>query len=314
MCKVSSVLKSLARDWSSEGKPERDMAYQPILRQVQKFVPVQGAGTQPSKICVPGAGVGRLACELSAKGYTVQGNEFSLYMLLASDFILNASVATPSKPLKLSPALLESRNVHVSVDPIHSITLPDVDPFAMVQQEQEQAKSTDASLPQPEFSMAAGEFVSIYSSPKERGQWDAVAACFFLDASPCIIKYIQVIHQMLKPGGVLIYFGPLLWHWSGPAMRPDDKTAEAYKGRFAYFDKHYMTSIDLCWEDVREVILNVGFEFEEEETGLRALYTADRRSMMNMNYRCASFVARKRASPVAAAGHATSGTSAVLNF
>lgn len=41
------------------------------------------------KILVPGAGLGRLAFEIAKLGYTCQGNEFSLFMLLASQFVLN---------------------------------------------------------------------------------------------------------------------------------------------------------------------------------------------------------------------------------
>ena len=40
-------------------------------------------------ILVPGAGLGRLAHEFAQRGYSCQGNEFSMYMLLASNFILN---------------------------------------------------------------------------------------------------------------------------------------------------------------------------------------------------------------------------------
>lgn len=55
--KVSSVLKSLARDWSSEGKTERDMVYEPILQAVQKYIPIKDEMTeQVPRICVPGAG------------------------------------------------------------------------------------------------------------------------------------------------------------------------------------------------------------------------------------------------------------------
>ena len=43
-------------------------------------------------ILVPGAGLGRLAFELAQRGYTCQGNEFSMFMLLASNFILNQYV------------------------------------------------------------------------------------------------------------------------------------------------------------------------------------------------------------------------------
>jgi carnosine N-methyltransferase len=310
MSKVSSVLKSLARDWSVEGKPERDMAYVPILQRVQTYLPPEKKG----RICVPGAGVGRLACELSAVGYAVQGNEFSLYMLLASDFILNGPLQ-PSTPLQISPYLLESRNVHAVNDPLRVVRIPDVDPYTMIMKSRRRDDAcgasssgatrtpavahninntpTEGATAPPDFSMAAGEFVSIYSTESQRGQWDAVVACFFLDASPSIVECLQVIYQMLSPGGYFFHFGPLLWHWSGPAMRPDDKSVHDYRQRYDYLDPKYLMSIDLSWEDVREIMSNMGFEIVESSTGHHALYTADRRSMMNLHYRCIQFVARK---------------------
>lgn len=298
MSKVSSVMKSLARDWSMDGKMERDMAYGPIKDSVKKYLPLQDetnaatasnntAAKYPFRLCVPGAGVGRLACELASLGYAVQGNEFSLYMLLASDFILNGGVASPEKPLRISPFLLESRNVHAASDPMRSIAIPDVDPYSLM---------SDRPLGEkpPEFSMAGGDFVSIYSAVREQCAWDGVLACFFLDTSPCVVEYLQVIYNMLRPGGYLFNFGPLLWHWSGPAMRPDDRTVEAYHERYSYLDKKYMESVDMSWEDVRQVMVNIGFEFVEERTGQSAMYTTDRLSMMHMNYRCVHFVARKK--------------------
>ena len=56
MSKVSSVLRSLARDWSADGEAERNMAYTPILRQVQKFLPIK-TGQPAPRICVPGSGM-----------------------------------------------------------------------------------------------------------------------------------------------------------------------------------------------------------------------------------------------------------------
>jgi len=40
-------------------------------------------------VLVPGAGLGRLAFEIACLGYTCEGNEFSLFMLFASNFVLN---------------------------------------------------------------------------------------------------------------------------------------------------------------------------------------------------------------------------------
>jgi hypothetical protein len=119
--KVSSVLKSLARDWTADGKGERDQAYEPILKAVVEYVPLGVVGDETPKVCVPGAGVGRLALELTALGYRVQGNEFSLFMLLASDFILNSGSYTPQKPMTISPWLLETRNMHNSTDAVRYV-------------------------------------------------------------------------------------------------------------------------------------------------------------------------------------------------
>ena len=41
------------------------------------------------RILVPGAGLGRLAFDLAQEGFSAEGAEFSYFMLLASDFILN---------------------------------------------------------------------------------------------------------------------------------------------------------------------------------------------------------------------------------
>lgn len=54
--KVSSVLKSLARDWSADGRAEREMAYTPMIRQIQHYLPVVEDGIFRPKICVPGSG------------------------------------------------------------------------------------------------------------------------------------------------------------------------------------------------------------------------------------------------------------------
>ena len=41
------------------------------------------------KVLCPGAGLGRLVLEIAGRGYAAQGNEFSYFMLLASNYLLN---------------------------------------------------------------------------------------------------------------------------------------------------------------------------------------------------------------------------------
>jgi len=43
----------------------------------------------PVKVLTPGAGLGRLSFEIAKKGYHCQGNEFSYFMLIPSNFFLN---------------------------------------------------------------------------------------------------------------------------------------------------------------------------------------------------------------------------------
>jgi carnosine N-methyltransferase len=290
--KVSSVLKSLARDWSKEGKQEREAAYLPIKTLVQKYLPNNTRSPTPPpppppRICVPGSGVGRLAFDLRERGYSVQGNDFSLYMLLGSDFILNnGGICNPERPLSISPWLLESRNRSSWKNELRTVHIPDVDPMALFLSQQD-----DSSI---DFSMAAGEFNAIYSHPKEHDQWDCVTSCFFLDACPNMIETLRVIYNMLRPGGFLIHLGPLLYHFSGPSLRPDDGTWQRYRDRYSHLDELYMTSIDLAYDDVREILVNIGFEILEEERDIECYYTADALSMMTTQYRCVSFVARKK--------------------
>lgn len=299
MSKVTSVLKSLARDWSVECSMERTTTYSRIIESVLKYIPICRVNTTtPSNICIPGAGVGRLMCEISALGYTVQGNEFSLYMLLASDFILNGPIQS-IRPIQISPWILESRNVHSFSDQTRLLNIPDVDASEFVFRGKQkhithskEFPNKQASAIEPDFSMAAGDFVSIYNTSEHQCKWDCVIACFFLDTSPCIIEYLQVCYRMLRPGGYLVSFGPLLWHWSGPVMV--ESNIEMYRNANKHLDPRYIHSIDFCWDDVKEILVNIGFVILECSTNNPALYTADCKSMMNTHYNCIHFVAIKQ--------------------
>lgn len=71
--------------------------------------------------------------------------------------------------------------------------------------------------------------------------WDCVATCFFIDTAHNIIEYVERLWRILKPGGVWINFGPLLYHF-------EDIPNEA--------------SFELSYADLRSVILSFGFQIE----------------------------------------------------
>ena len=109
MVKVRSTLKQCVRDWSSLGKSERDCCYAPLIASLQKYLPVSADNFGVQKVLVPGSGLGRLVFDLATMGYDTQGNEFSYFMLLMGDYIMNRS---PSKEcFTCHPWLGEANNM-----------------------------------------------------------------------------------------------------------------------------------------------------------------------------------------------------------
>ncbi|KAJ3086355.1 hypothetical protein HK102_013243, partial [Quaeritorhiza haematococci] len=90
MDKVRSTIRQFVRDWSEEGRWERDRTYGPICEVLERrFGRLSVADRGAIKVLVPGAGLGRLTYEIAKRGFSCQGNEFSFYMLLGSNYILN---------------------------------------------------------------------------------------------------------------------------------------------------------------------------------------------------------------------------------
>lgn len=145
-------------------------------------------------------------------------------MLVASNFILNINQEVDG--FEIQPYIHTFSNTFEEADPFEIYSIPDVNP-------------ADHIKPGHDFSMVAGEFVEVYKKQKE--EWDSVITCFFIDTANNIIEYIETIHNILKKGGVWINFGPLLYH---------------------YADMHDECSIELSWEEIRYIMVNMGFEIK----------------------------------------------------
>ena len=100
--------------------------------------------------------------------------------------------------------------------------------------------------------MAAGDFVQVYSAPDYVSSQDCVVTCFFLDCAHNIIQFVQTIHKVLKAGGTWLNIGPLLYHFSD--MKGED-------------------SIEPDYQTLRGIIIDLGFEFESEETNVPCTYS-----------------------------------------
>lgn len=253
MDKLKSTIKQFVRDWSEAGQAERDSCYQPIIQEIQRLFPQDQCDASTVSVLVPGAGLGRLAWEIARLGYICQGNEWSFYMLFSSNFVLNRCEKVNC--LTLYPWIHQFSNNKKKSDQTRAIHFPDVNPQSLP--------------PSSDFSMVAGDFVEVYT---EADSWDCVATCFFIDTAHNIIEYIETIWKILKPGGVWINLGPLLYHFENMANE---------------------LSVELSYEDIKEAIIKFGFQIETEKESVQTTYTENERSMLRYVYDCVFFVARK---------------------
>ncbi|XP_024003927.1 carnosine N-methyltransferase isoform X2 [Eutrema salsugineum] len=263
--KVRCIIRNIVRDWAAEGQRERDQCYKPILEELDSLFPNRQKESTPPACLVPGAGLGRLALEISCLGFISQGNEFSYYMMICSSFILNYLIFFISTQVPgewtIYPWIHSNCNSLSDNDQLRPISIPDIHPAS--------AGITEG------FSMCGGDFVEVYNESGHEGMWDAVVTCFFIDTAHNIIEYIETISKILKDGGVWINLGPLLYHFAD-----------------TYGHENEM-SIELSLEDVKKVASHHGFEIEKERT-IETTYTTNPRSMMQNRYYAAFWTMRKK--------------------
>lgn len=168
--------------------------------------------------------MGRLSYEIASRGFICQGNEFNLFMLIVSYFVLNR--CKQMNEITIYPWVQQYVNNLNVKHQTSAISFPDVLPtLASVE------KSSG-------FSIAAGDFLEVYKDPEE---WDCVATCFFIDCAHNIVAFIETIFKILRKNGVWINLGPLLYHYSGAATQP---------------------SIEPSFEAVKNIIKGAGFIME----------------------------------------------------
>lgn len=119
------------------------------------------------------------------------------------------------------------------------------------------------------FSMSAGDFLEVYITSES---WDCVATCFFIDCAPNVVQFIETIYRILKPGGLWINLGPLLYHYS---------------------DMKNEKSIEPSFEVVKEAIIRMGFVMEKCHTGVKTKYCQNPKSMLQYEYDSVFFVCKK---------------------
>ena len=256
--KMRSTLRLFIRDWAIDGLEERNTTYKPILEELKNYFSnrTKKEFEEGLNVLVPGAGLGRLMYEIAKLGFKSQGNEFSYYMLLCSNFIFNNT--TKKDEFTLQPLIHSFSNIFKEETAFKKILIPD-------ENLAEELSKTDTG----EMSMVAGEFCRVYKD--KINFFDSIVTCYFIDTANNIIEYIETIHNILKVGGLWINFGPLLYH---------------------YTENENEVSIELSWEEVKHIITGFGFEFKKIEN-VKATYSSNKESMTQRIYNCIFFSAVK---------------------
>ncbi|RDH18749.1 N2227-domain-containing protein [Aspergillus niger ATCC 13496] len=288
--KAHSTLRQFYRDWSHEGQAERDVCYGPVLSDLQDEFGARIGSSEDEdevRVLVPGAGLGRLVFEICRQGFAAEGNEISYHQLLASSWILNHTLG-PQKHA-LHPFALHFSNLLSREQQLQEVKIPDQHPgTAMVEAQAN-------SAPFGRMSMSAADFTVLYTNPSNKEVFDAVATVFFIDTAPNLIRYIEAIRHCLKPNGVWINVGPLLWHFEDGSNRSQHGGSDEGHGDQGIGEPG---NVELTEAEVFCLVERMGFAIEKREAPDRRPmcgYIQEPDSMLQPLYRPSHWVARKQA-------------------
>ncbi|KAK0124463.1 hypothetical protein ONS95_009416 [Cadophora gregata] len=277
--KARSTLRQFFRDWSAEGAAEREACYGPVIKALKREQ--QSRPGRSLKVLVPGAGLGRLVFDLCCASFDTEGNEISYHQLIASSYILNH--CPKAQAHTLFPWVHSFSNHRTRINHLKSVLVPDIHPAAAL-----------GAVEKPgEMSMSASDFLLLYGDKDQKDSFDAVATVFFLDTAPNVIRYIEVIKNCLKKGGLLVNIGPLLWHFENNAPGTHGREKEFPSGQEAQGIAD-PGAVELTDDEVVALIEKFGFDIEHRESGIAAPYIQDVESMLQNTYMATHWVARKR--------------------
>ncbi|KAK9236949.1 N2227-like protein-domain-containing protein [Lipomyces kononenkoae] len=182
--RVIELLKHFVRDWSEVGDQERSLTFPPILDALQAEF---GNDIVQKRVLVPGAGVGRLAYDISQLGCQTEANEYSYLMHLGNIFVLEQS----KNSCAVYPHVHNFSHQISGKGQLRPVMFPDVEPENRVR-----------------IRNSFGDFMKLSGS---HNLYDAIATLYFIDTAENMLTYIDTIRQLLPLGGIWLNCGPLKW-------------------------------------------------------------------------------------------------------
>lgn len=200
---VGDLVGHLVRDWSAEGREERERVIRPIVDALRSALPKNSQ--DQFRILVPGAGLGRLAHEIALEpDFHVDASELDYGSVLAYRYLANTTHTPAPLSHTFHPFLTDWSFQSNAADRFLPVRFPDALP-----------NPTPADPPR--VRMIDGDFLELAKAvqrDREHGEdtrYDAVATLFFIDVAENEVEFLQAIHSVLKPGGLWVNLGPFKW-------------------------------------------------------------------------------------------------------
>ena len=250
-------MSCLMRDWTLESKPERENNYGNVLKEVKKYFNYDDKELMKKnnyKVLVPGTGCSRMTFELAKRGFEVEANDFCYIYILCDDYLFNYS---HKNEFQFCPSIHSFSNHYTEESVLKRYAFPDVD----IRDELAKAEAKPIKF-------MKGDFLLLYKGKTDL--YDCIVTLFFIDVSKNIIEYVEIMHDLLKKGGVWVNLGCL-----------------------DYYHSRNHLSIDLTWDELRLVIQNYGFEIKNEVTGF-VPYGVKQGSTVSDSYGTVFFTAMKK--------------------
>ena len=250
-------MSCLMRDWTLESKPERDNNYGNVLKEVKKYFNFDDKNLMKNKnfkALVPGTGCSRMAFELAKRNFDVEANDFCFIYILCDDYLFNYS---HKNEFQFCPSIHSFTHSYSESAVTKRYSFPDVDI-------REELKKCEAKP----ITFIKGDFLLKYKGIKDK--YDLIVTLFFIDVSKNIVEYVEIMHDLLKKGGVWVNLGCL-----------------------DYFHSRFHNSIDLTWDELRQVILNYDFDIKNEVADF-VPYGVKVGSMISDSYGTVFFTAVKK--------------------
>lgn len=253
---LASVFLHLLRDWSADCAHVGTSTYDPAVSELRALLPQGGS------VLVPGAGLGRLAVALAAKGYSVEANEASRLFLTFADYVLNR--ATAASHVLFPMAHVFSENWGYEAGQYLKIQVPVPGPAEIG------SSGTDAK--QQPITFIAGDFAKTYG-PGRPGHriFDAIVTSFFVDTTVDVLELFNVMDGLLAEGGIWVNIGPLNWR----------KEAR----------------LKLTWDEIIAIWERRGYEFVTKKNAEVDYHLPRGLKMYTESYNCALTAAIKRGRP-----------------